>query len=100
MVADDDHHQGRGASPVSTDPGVRTEAANILTNVFTGIGQHAQGQGIDSLGLGGLSAQVEQFAAMPLELARIFTVMAVQLTELVLQALEEAGIVLAKGVLP
>jgi hypothetical protein len=82
---------------MAQDPAVRQEAASRLHGLFSVLGQ---GQSSTTGGLGGLAGQLEEFAEMPMELARIFTDMALQLTELVLKSLEEGGIVLVKGLTP
>lgn len=82
---------------MNQDPAVRSEAHSVLTGLFSSLGQHAQSGQTPA---GGLLAQFTEFVEMPLELAQIFTGMAVDLTELVLKSLEEAGIVLVKGLSP
>lgn len=79
---------------MNQDPAVRAEAASVLSGVFSGLGQGG------GAGLGALGTQFEQLLEMPMELTRIFADMSVQLTELVLKSLEEAGIVLAKALTP
>jgi hypothetical protein len=86
---------------VNQDPAVRDQAHGILSDLFSGIGRQAQGGSAGGIfGAGALATQLEQFAEMPLQLAQIFIDMSTQLTELVLKSLEEAGIVLAKGLMP
>lgn len=80
------------------DPQVRQAAASHLTALFQGLG-HAR-QESDPTALGGLAGDLEEFLAMPMDMAMIFLNMATSLTELVLQSLEEAGIVLVKGLTP
>lgn len=79
-----------------TDPAVREEASSILNGVFTHIGS----SGSQASPLGGLVDQFTQLMEMPIELAQIFLNMSMQLTELVLKSLEEAGITLVKGITP
>jgi hypothetical protein len=84
---------------VSTDPAVRAEAESVLSGVFSHIG--SLGNAPAPIALGGvLGGQVEQFLQMPVELTKVFLDMSVQLTELVLSSLEEAGLVLARGLVP
>jgi hypothetical protein len=83
---------------MNQDPGVRREAAAHLTALFQGIGNARQES--DPTVLGGLAGDLEEFMSMPLDLAMIFLNMATDLTELVLRSLEEAGIVLVKGLTP
>jgi hypothetical protein len=47
-----------------------------------------------------MAGQLEEFMTMPLDLAMVFIDMSVQLTDAVLSALEEAGVVLVKGLTP
>lgn len=82
-----------------TDPAVRQEAHNHLLSLFQGIGRQAQGGPAPSA-LAGMGGQLEEFLAMPLDLAQLFAGMAVDLTELVLRSLEEGGIILVKGMTP
>jgi hypothetical protein len=84
---------------VATDPGVRQEAHGVLQGLFSHIGSQGQ-QGGNTPALGGLSGQLEEFLTMPMDMAQIFLNMSVQLTELVLNSLEEAGITLVKGLTP
>lgn len=83
----------------TTDPAVRQEAHGVLQGLFSHIGSQGQQGGGPSLG-GGLAGQLEEFMTMPLDMAQVFLNMSVQLTELVLKSLEEAGIVLVKGLTP
>ena len=82
------------------DPQVRAEAASHLTTLFQGLGHMGGGQATTGGALGGLTTQLTEFMEMPLELAQIFMNMAVQLTELVLTSLEQAGFALVKGLTP
>lgn len=82
-----------------TDPAVQQEAHSVLSSLFTNIGQHASGQS-PGLNADWFLDQIQEFVDMPLDLANIFVQMATQLTEMVLKALEEAGIVLTKGLTP
>ena len=84
---------------MNQDPAVRDEAAGILSGLFSHIGETRQA-GQPPSALGGLGLQLEEFMTMPLDLAVVFLDMSVQLTELVLKSLEEAGIVLVKGLTP
>lgn len=82
--------------PVS-DPAARATARSALHSMFTHLGSGTpppQGTG------GGLVVQLEEFFQMPMDLTKIFLDMSVQLTELVLKSLEEAGISLVKGMTP
>lgn len=88
------------------DQGVRQEAHGVLQGLFSRLGGQGGGGGQGSGGggggdvLGGMAGQLEEFVAMPMELTKIFLDMSVQLTDLVLTSLEEAGIVLVKGLTP
>lgn len=81
-----------------TDPAVRQEAHGVLQGLFSHIGSQGQ-QGGGGL-TGGLAGQLTEFIEMPMELTKIFLDMSVQLTELVLKSLEEAGMTLVKGMTP
>jgi hypothetical protein len=85
-----------------SDSGVRDEARAVLGQTFGNLGHAIQGQTTDPLGglAGSLGTQIEQFLQMPIELAQIFTSLGMQMADLVLTALEEAGIVLARGLMP
>lgn len=83
---------------MSQEPAVRREAAGHLTALFQGLGNARREE--DPTALGGLAGDLEEFLAMPMDLASIFLDMSVQLTELVLNSLESAGIVLVKGLTP
>lgn len=86
---------------MNQDPQVRQAAASHLTALFHGLGHARQEQDPSALGsLGGMAGDLEEFMAMPMDMAMIFIDMATQLTELVLTSLEEAGIVLVKGLTP
>lgn len=88
---------------MTQDPQVREQAHGILSGLFAGLGQHAQGQQPQApagLNVDWMLGQFSEFVEMGPELARIFTDMAFELTDLVLKALEEAGIVLVKGLTP
>lgn len=82
-----------------TDPGVRQEAHGVLSGLFSRIGQNNGTDGRSSED-GGTLAQITEFIEMPMELAQIFLNMSIELAELVLKSLEEAGIVLVKGMTP
>lgn len=88
------------------DDAVKREAAGHLSDLFTRIGQARQEKesgnsgGLGDLGLGGIAGQLEEFMTMPLDLAMVFLNMGMQLAELVLTSLEEAGFVLTKGMTP
>jgi hypothetical protein len=81
---------------MSTDPQVRQQAHGVLEGLFSRIGGQGAGDGAG----GALGGQLVEFMEMPVDLARIFVDMSVQLTDLVLTSLEEAGIVLVKGLSP
>lgn len=83
---------------MNQDPAVRQEAHSRLVDLFTGIGNRSTGQATDPLT--GMVDQLEELFSMPVDLARIFIEMAVDLTDAVLTSLEEAGIVLVKGLTP
>ena len=83
---------------MNQDPAVRREAAGHLNALFQGIG-NARSEA-DPTVLGGLAGDFEEFMSMPMDMALIFLNMATDLTELVLRSLEEAGIVLVKGLTP
>lgn len=86
---------------MNTDPQVHQEAHNVLSGLFSHLGSQGSGPGASSgLGGGALAGQLVEFMEMPVDLARIFLDMSVQLTDLVLTSLEEAGIVLVKGLSP
>lgn len=87
---------------MTQDPQVRQEAHNVLSGLFSHLGSQGSGPGASSGGLAGgaLAGQLVEFMEMPVDLARIFLDMSVQLTDLVLTSLEEAGIVLVKGLSP
>lgn len=83
-----------------SDPEARTIAASKLTDLFQGLGRHAQGDAAPADPIGGLIGQFEEFASMPLDLATLFLNMSVQLSELVLKTLEEGGVILMRGLTP
>lgn len=87
-----------------TDPGVRQEAAGALQQLFTHLGRARQQgnvtEGLTGLTGGGMAQQLEEFMAMPVELAQEIINYATQLTELTLTTLEQAGITLIKGMTP
>lgn len=82
---------------MNQDPAVRDEAAGVLSGLFRHLGSGGTQPTAGGLDVGG---QFAQLLEMPVELANIFLNMSVQLTELVLRSLEEAGIVLARGLMP
>lgn len=84
---------------MNQDPQVRQQAHGVLESLFAHIGGQ-QGGPHPALAGGGLTGQLVEFMEMPVELSRIFLDMSVQLTDLVLTSLEEAGIVLARGIMP
>lgn len=84
---------------MATDPAVRESAANHLGSLFSNLGQARQQNDPGLLG-GGLAGQLEEFLQMPVEMAAIFMNMGMQMAELVLTSLEEAGYTLAKGLTP
>lgn len=87
---------------MNQDPAVRQDAHNHLTALFQGLGHARQEQDQSVLGNlgGGLGGQVAEFMSMPLDIAMVFIDMSTQLTELVLTSLEEAGILLVRGLSP
>lgn len=85
---------------MTQDPQVRQEAHGILDGLFRHLGTGGGEPAPAGLDLGALGQQVEEFFSMPIELATIFLNMSTQLTELILKSLEEAGIVLVKGLSP
>lgn len=88
---------------MATDPQVRHEAGDLLGSLFRGIGNNARGEQVGQVGgveLSGLLGDVQEFVSMPMDLAVLFLDMSVELAELVLKTLEEAGYVLVKGMTP
>lgn len=85
---------------MNQDPLVRQTAAGVLSGLFRHLGSGGSQPVPAGLNLGAMGTQVEEFLEMPVELAEIFLSMSTQLTELVLTSLEQAGIVLVKGLLP
>lgn len=86
---------------MTQDPQVRQAAASHLTALFQGLGHARQEDDPSALGsLSGMAGDLEEFMSMPLDMAMVFIRMATDLTELVLTSLEEAGIVLVKGLTP
>jgi hypothetical protein len=88
---------------MATDPAVRQEAESVLGSVFRGLGNRARGEEVGQVGnvdIGGLIGQVEEFVSMPMDLATLFLDMSVDLTKMILNALEEAGFILVKGMTP
>jgi hypothetical protein len=88
---------------VNQDPAVRQEAHGHLMSLFQGLGNANREQDpsvLGNVGLGGMAGQLEEFMSMPMDMAMVFLNMAVQLTDLVLSSLEEAGIILVKGITP
>lgn len=83
---------------MNQDPQVRQAAASHLTALFQGIGNARRED--DPTVLGGLAGDLEEFMSMPLDMAMIFLNMATDLTELILNSLEAAGIVLVRGLTP
>lgn len=84
---------------MNQDPNTRAEAEGVLQSLFSSIGR-AQSDPLSSDMLGGLGAELTEFLQMPAELARIFIDMSFDLTEMVLESLAAAGIVLVKGLTP
>jgi hypothetical protein len=81
--------------------GERDQALDTLAGLFRRIGTANNPQppeGGDAIS--GMLGQVEEFVSMPMDLAVIFLNMSVELAELVLTALEEAGFTLVKGMTP
>lgn len=85
---------------MNQDPAVRDHAAHTLQMLFQHLGSGGTQPTPAGVNLGGMALQVEQFFNMPVELASIFLAMATDLTQLVLQSLEQAGIVLVEGLSP
>lgn len=88
---------------MATDPAIKQEATDILGSVFRGIGNRARGEEVGQVGsvdIGGLVGQVQEFVSMPIDLATLFLDMSVDLAKMVLEALEEAGFILVKGMTP
>jgi hypothetical protein len=85
---------------VTQDPQVRDRAADVLSGLFRHLGSGGTDPVPAGLNLGGMGKQVEQFIAMPIELANIVLNMSTQLTELILTSLEQAGVVLVEGLTP
>lgn len=92
---------------MAIDPGVRQDAAGHLMSLFQGIGKARQDVNQNRTpaagglaGLGSMASQLQEFMEMPINVAEIFLNMSVQLTEMVLTALEEAGFELVKGLTP
>lgn len=87
---------------MNQDPQVRQAAAGHLTALFQGLGHARQEQDPSVLGNlgGGLGQQLEEFLSMPLDMAMVFINMSTQLTELVLTSLEDAGLILVRGLSP
>lgn len=88
---------------MTQDPQVRQQAHSVLSGLFSSLGQHAQGgqaQAPAGLNLDWMLGQFSEFVEMGPELAQVFVTMATDLTELVLNSLAEAGIVLVKGLTP
>jgi hypothetical protein len=87
---------------MNQDLQVRQAAAGHLTALFQGLGHARQQQDPGALGglAGGLGQQVEEFLAMPLDMAMVFIDMSTQLAELVLTSLEDAGVILVRGLSP
>lgn len=78
-------------------------AHDVLTGLFSHLGQRAQGSGQAppaGLNLEWMAEQATQFIEMPAQLAETFATMAVDLTDLVLKALAEAGLELITGLTP
>jgi hypothetical protein len=84
---------------MNQDPAVRREAQGILENLFREVG-HSSQAGEPASALSGLGVDLAEFLTMPADLARLFTEMAFDLTELVLSSLAEGGIILWKGLTP
>lgn len=85
------------------DPDVYNEARGILSGLFAHVGRQGGGgvpRGGGPAAPAGAIAELEEFLTMPVDLARIFTEMAMDLADVTLTALSEAGIVLVKGLTP
>lgn len=85
---------------MSQDPQVRDEAAGVLSGLFRHLGSGGSQPAPGGLDIGGMGQQFVELLEMPVELANVFLNMSVQLTELILRSLEDAGIVLARGLMP
>lgn len=82
-----------------TDAAVRNEASSIIEGLFRNIGRANQDAGAANQ-LGGLGVQLAEFIAMPGDLAVLFMDMSVDLTKMILESLEQAGIILVRGLSP
>lgn len=80
----------------------RQEALGLLSSRFREVGQRRVADDQEGLGsmLEGLSGEFTEFLNMPLDLARIFINMGLEMAELAISTLEEAGFVLVKGLTP
>jgi hypothetical protein len=88
--------------PQQTDAQARQMAVSNLTDLFGRLGRAAQSGGTENPlgGLGNLGEQFTQFLEMPIDLTNIFVNMGTQMAELVVSSLEQAGVVLVKGLTP
>jgi hypothetical protein len=84
---------------VRQDEQVQEQARSVLSGLFRNIGE-ANSDGGSASALGGLGGELAEFITMPADLARIFMDMSMDLTEMVLTSLAEAGIVLVRGLTP
>lgn len=83
----------------------RDQALDTLSGLFRRMGDRSStgGTGGEQSGgdaVSGMLQDVEEFVSMPMDLAVIFVNMSVELAELVLTSLEEAGFTLVKGMTP
>lgn len=87
---------------MDTDPQARQSAVDAVSAMWQNIGHSTQNQDSGLLGGlgGGLGQQLTEFVNMPMEMAQIFINMAVQIAELTITSIEEAGVVLVKGLSP
>lgn len=83
------------------DPQIRSEASSHLTSFFQQLGQARQQNDPNLVsGLGGATEQLREFMSMPLDLTMLFANMSVELVEMILTSLEQAGFILVRGMTP
>lgn len=84
------------------DEATRDGARETLSSLFSNLGRARQNNDPGLLGGlgGGLAEDLQEFMTMPMDLAVVFLNMSVELAELVLKSLEEAGYTLTKGLTP
>lgn len=85
---------------MTQDPATRDRAATLLHSLFNHIGSGGTQPVPAGVNLGAMGTQIQQLLEIPVELAQIFIGMAGDLTEVILTSLEQAGIVLAEGLIP